>query len=181
MNTMKTLWSPLAALLTLAVASNAHSETITGNIGVTLTITAACTVDNGAGAGGTWGTIDFGSYSSLSANIDGETTSTAGTGLTVTCSADTPATVHIGAGANDDTTRRLAPPSAGGYFIPYRLYTDAGRATEIPLSSATGISLTSTGVSQSVPVYARILPSDQTVLAPTAGTYTDTVAATIEW
>ncbi|MEC5343631.1 spore coat U domain-containing protein [Brenneria populi] len=181
MNAKKKILSALAALLTLGVMPTAYSSTVTGQIGVTLTITTACTVENGASSGSTWGTIDFGSYSSLSANIDGQTTNTSGSGLAVTCSEGTPATVYIGSGANDSSTLRTLAPSSGSYKIPYRLYSDSARTTEIPLNDTNGITLTATGVAQSIPVYARILPADQTIISPTAGTYTDTVAATVEW
>ncbi|QTF07702.1 spore coat protein U domain-containing protein [Brenneria izadpanahii] len=181
MNAKKTLLPPLVALFTLGGASVAHSETVTGNIGVTLTITTACAVDSGTSSGSTWGTIDFGTHDSLATNIDGQVTSTSGNGLTVTCSTGTPATVRIGTGANDNSSLRTLASSGGTYNIPYRLYTDANMTTEIPLNDADGIALTATGSAQSIPVHARILPSDQTILAPSAGTYTDTVAATVEW
>lgn len=181
MNAKNTILSSLAALLTLGVSSVAGAVTINGNIDVTLTITTACTVDNGAGAGSTWGTLDFGSHDSLADNIDADVTSTAGSGLTVTCSTGTPVIVRIGAGANDSGTLRTLAPSSGTYNIPYRLYTDSARSNEIPLNDTTGIPLTSTGIPQSIPIHARILPADQTVLSPAAGTYTDTVAATVEW
>lgn len=104
-----------------------------------------------------------------------------GNGITVSCSVGTPATLRIGEGANASTTLRRLAPCTGTYNVPYRLYSDSTRTTEIPLNSATGIAIVATGNPQMVPIYARIQPSDQTVLAPTAGSYTDTVTATIEW
>lgn len=120
-------------------------------------------------------------HSDLTAAIDSKVTSTGGSGITVNCSVGTPATLRIGAGANATASLRRLAPGTGTYNVPYRLYSDSTRNTEIPLSSSTGIAIVSTGNPQLVPVYARILPSDQTVLAPTAGAYTDTVTATIEW
>lgn len=181
MNDNKKILPALATLLALGVMPTAQSSTVTGQIGVTLTITTACTVENGASSGSSWGTIDFGSYSSLAANIDGQITNTAGSGLEVTCSEGTPATVYIGSGTNDSSSLRTLAPSSGSYHIPYHLYSDAARTTEIPLNDSNGITLTATGVAQPIPIYARILPADQTVMSPSAGTYTDTVAATVEW
>lgn len=181
MNAKKTALPTLIALLILGATSTARAETITGTIGVTLAITSACIVDNGAGAGTSWGTLDFGSYTNLATDIDAQVTSTVGNGLTITCSIGLPATVYIRQGANDSGSLRTLSPSAGTYSIPYRLYSDAGRTAEIPPDGASGIPLTSDGTPQSIPIHARILSSDQTIIAPTAGAYTDTVSATIEW
>ncbi|WP_224552176.1 spore coat U domain-containing protein [Pectobacterium versatile] len=174
---------PILATLftTFGLSTTANSVTITGQIPVSLTINAACTVNNGGGAGTQWGTIDFGPHSDLTENIDSQVSSTGGSGITVSCSVGTPATLKIGAGANATASLRRLAPSTGTYNVPYRLYSDSTRSTEIPLASATGIAIVATGNPQLIPIYARIQPSDQTVLAPTAGAYTDTVAATIEW
>ncbi|MEH0835253.1 spore coat U domain-containing protein [Pectobacterium cacticida] len=172
----------LSALFTsFCLTNTANGVTITGQIPLSLTITAACTVNNGGGAGATWGTIDFGAHSGLDNAINSQATSTGGNGVTVNCSVGTPAALHIDAGANaTDSLRRLAPDT-GTYHVPYRLYSDANRTAEIPLTSTGGIAIVATGNPQLIPVYASILPSDQTVIAPTAGSYTDTVTATIEW
>ncbi|WP_113626658.1 Csu type fimbrial protein [Pectobacterium peruviense] len=179
----KRITLPILATLftTFGLSPTASSVTINGQIPVSLVITAACTVNNGGGAGTTWGTISFGSHSDLTANIDGLVTGAGGNGITVSCSVGTPATLRIGAGANDTASLRRLAPGTGTYNVPYRLYSDSTRTTEIPLNSGSGIAITATGNPQLVPVYARILPADQTVLSPTAGTYTDTVTATIEW
>ncbi|GLW38400.1 spore coat protein U [Pectobacterium actinidiae] len=179
----KRITLPILATLftTFGFSHTASSVTINGQIPVSLTITAACTVNNGGGAGTTWGTIDFGSHSDLTAAIDSQVSSTGGNGITVNCSVGTPATLKIGAGANATASLRTLAPGTGTYNVPYRLYSDSTRSTEIPLSSTTGIAIVATGNPQLVPIYARIQPSDQTVLAPTAGSYTDTVTATIEW
>ncbi|KFX04732.1 spore coat protein U [Pectobacterium betavasculorum] len=182
MNSKRITLPILATLFTaLGFSPTASSVTINGQIPVSLTITAACTIDNGGGAGTTWGTISFGSHSDLTANIDSQVTSVSGNGITVSCSVGTPATLSIGPGANDSASLRRLAPGTGTYNVPYRLYSDSTRTTEIPISTATGIPIVATGNPQLVPVYARILPADQTVLSPTAGTYTDTVTATIEW
>ncbi|KHN54634.1 Csu type fimbrial protein [Pectobacterium fontis] len=171
----------IALFTTFGLSPTASSVTIDGQIPVTLTIIAACTIDNGGSAGTTWGTIDFGSYSDLTTTIDSQVTSTGGSGITVNCSVGTPASLHIGAGANATTSLRTLAPSTGTYNVPYRLYSDPARSAEIPLASNTGIAIVATGNPQLIPIYARIQPSDQTVLAPSAGSYTDTVTATIEW
>ncbi|GKV76622.1 spore coat U domain-containing protein [Pectobacterium carotovorum subsp. carotovorum] len=182
MNSKRIALPILATLFTtFGLSPTANSVTINGQIPVSLTINAACTVNNGGGAGTTWGTINFGPHNDLTQSIDAQVTSIGGNGITVSCSVGTPAALYIGAGANATASLRRLAPGTGTYNVPYRLYSDSTRTTEIPLSSATGIAIVATGNPQLVPVYARILPSDQTVLSPTAGAYTDTVTATIEW
>lgn len=88
----KRITLPILATLftTFGLSPTASSVTINGQIPVSLTITAACTINNGAaGQTGTWGTISFGSHSDLTANIDSQATSAGGTGITVTCSVGT--------------------------------------------------------------------------------------------
>lgn len=180
----KRITLPILATLftTFGFSHTASSVTINGQIPVSLTITAACTINNGsAGQSGIWGTINFGSHSDLTANIDSQSTSAGGNGITVTCSVGTPATLNIGAGLNDSGALRRLAPGTGTYNVPYRLYSDSNRSAELTATGSTGIAIVATGNPQMVPVYARILPSDQTVLSPVAGSYTDTVAATIVW
>lgn len=182
MNSKRITLPILATLLTtFGLSPTASSVTINGQIPVSLTITAACTVDNGAGAGSTWGTINFGSHADLNNVIDAQVTSTGGNGITVSCPVGTPVALKIGAGANASASLRRLAPGSGTDYVSYRLYSDSTHTAEIPLSSTTGIAIVATGNPQLVPIYARILPADQTVLAPTAGSYTDTVTATIEW
>ncbi|MEH2921055.1 spore coat U domain-containing protein [Samsonia erythrinae] len=173
----------LASAITLfGVSTTANSATIDGQIPVTVTITSSCSVENGgSGSGATWGTIDFGTHPDLATNIDGQTTGNGGNGISVSCSVGTPATLTFDAGTNASSTLRQLAPGSGDYNIPYRLYSDSARASEIPINSTTGIEIVSNGNAQAIPVYARILSSDQTVSSPTAGTYTDTITATIEW
>ncbi|MEQ9888207.1 Csu type fimbrial protein [Pectobacterium zantedeschiae] len=182
MNSRRITLPILATLLTtFGLSPTASSVTINGQIPVSLTITAACSVDNGGGAGTTWGTIDFGSHSNLMTNIDSQVTNSGASGITISCPVGLSAALKIGAGGNAlDSLRRLTP-GTGTYNVPYRLYSDSTRSTEIPISSATGIAITATGNPLLIPIYARIVPTDQTVMSPAAGSYTDTITATIEW
>lgn len=69
--------------------------------------------------------------------------------------------------------------SAGSTQIPYRLYSNAARSAEIPVNGS--LALAADGTQQSIPIFGRILPSDQSTTAPASGTYADTVTATLAW
>ncbi|MDC9818647.1 spore coat U domain-containing protein [Pectobacterium polonicum] len=182
MNSRRITLPILATLFTtFGLSPSASSVEINGQIPVTLTIVAACSVDNGGGAGTTWGNIDFGSHSNLMTSIDSQVTGAAGSGITISCPVGLSATLKIGAGGNAQGPLRRLTPTTGTYNIPYRLYSDPARASEIAANSTTGIAITASGNPQLIPIYARIQRSDQTIISPTAGAYTDTVTATIEW
>ncbi|MCX2944158.1 hypothetical protein ORG37_13750, partial [Rahnella perminowiae] len=76
-----------AATLTLAAGAQA-AGTLTGQVGVQLTISTGCTVGNGTSTGGTnqWGTLNFGNYADLTSVINGTVFGANGTGaVTITC------------------------------------------------------------------------------------------------
>ncbi|MDD4854050.1 MAG: spore coat U domain-containing protein [Acinetobacter towneri] len=147
-----------------------------GEIAVTLDVTAGCTV--GVANDGQWGTLNFGTVSEIDNDIN--STVVWNSGLNITCSNLLPYSLTFANGSNFDTTknvRRLVYNTTN--FIPYRLYKDAAYATEI---SSTAVDYTGTGTVDNVPIYGRILIDDQNALvAPAAGTYTDTVAVTLTW
>ncbi|AOR61900.1 spore coat U domain-containing protein [Pectobacterium wasabiae] len=182
MNSRRITLPILATLFTtFGLSPIASSVTITGEIPVSLTITAACAVNSGGGAGTTWGTIDFGSHSNLMTNIDSQVTNSGSSGITISCPVGLSAALKIGQGGNPLNSLRRLTPGTGTYNVPYRLYSDSTRSTEIPLIDATGIAIPATGNPLLIPIYARIAPADQTVMSPAAGSYTDTITATIEW
>ena len=152
------LWSGFLALSIAGTVQAAGS--LTGNIGVTLNIGEGCTVSNGSASGGTnqWGTLDFGTYSDLTNVIDGSVT---------------------GNGLYGNGSVRNVSSDGGTTLIPYRLYSDSARSSEIALNGS--ISLAADGTAQDIPIYGRVLPADQSTTAPAAGTYTDTVVATLSW
>lgn len=77
--------------MSLPTSAIATDGTLTGQIGVQVSISDGCTVSNGTSTEGTnnWGTIDFGTYADLSAVIDGSLSGeSSGTGLAITCTSD---------------------------------------------------------------------------------------------
>ena len=178
-NRLSVLVIASTAILTYSNYANA-AGTLSGQIGVEVTIGAGCSVSNSGGDTNTWGTLNFGEYSDLVNTINGSVVGVGvggAAGLQVTCTDELAYELSFDNGLNASSDlRRL---NVGSTYIPYRLYSDASYASEIlnmPLS------LTGTGSPESIPVFGRILPSDQGGnTAPIAGTYTDTVTATLSW
>ena len=170
-----------AALLTLPLGAQA-AGTLTGQVGVQLIISTGCTVGNGSTTGGTnqWGTLNFGNYADLTSIINGTVTGTNGSAVTITCSTGLTPTLSLNGGLA--ATGAVRAMTFDANKISYRLYSDAARTTEIGIN--TPIALTTGTTAQNIPIYGRVLPGDQTGAggtAPPAGTYNDTVVATISW
>ncbi|WP_241647128.1 Csu type fimbrial protein [Rosenbergiella metrosideri] len=166
---------------TFSSYANTVLGTLSGQIGVQVTISEGCTVgnNNSKGTVNEWGSINFGTYADLSNIINGTVLGSNGTDtVTVTCTSGLSPTLKLDGGVNE-TAKNLRSMISGSTTIPYRLYSDASYSKEIAVDGS--ISLTSDGTAQNIPIYGRIIPSDQLSSAPTAGTYTDTVTATLSW
>lgn len=162
--------------------SAATTGTLTGELGVQVIIGSGCTVGNGDASTSTnkWGTLDFGSYADLANVIDGSVIGADGTSaVTVTCSSGLSPTLTLDGGQYGNGSLRNVSSDSGTTLIPYRLYSDSARSSEIAIGDS--LSLTADGNAQNIPIYGRILPSDQSTTAPAAGTYVDTVVATLAW
>ena len=130
--------------------------------------------------------LDFGQAitSTSAANINGQLD------LTVTCSDTMPYSVAVNyglLGTNAGTRKMTNTTFAGAGAAPtldYRLYTTNLLATQIadasnPVVNAPfWISNSGTGAAQTVSIFAQI---PKTTTTPAAGTYQDTVIATIGW
>lgn len=153
---------------------------LSGQLGVQVTISDGCTVGNSNSNGSVnkWGSINFGTYADLANIIDGSVQGADGSStVTVACTSGLSPTLTLDGGLNGSST--LRGMSSGSSIIPYRLYSDASRSTEIGVNGS--ISLASDGNKQSIPIFGRILPSDQKNTSPASGTYVDTVTATLAW
>ncbi|MBI3311354.1 MAG: spore coat U domain-containing protein [Serratia liquefaciens] len=178
---MKKILMALSSVATLLCANSAaNAGTIQGNLGVSLTIGAGCVVAGGDSSGSVndFGSINFGTYSSLSNIIDASATGSAGAGtLTLTCTTGTPYTVALNDGLHVTTGNQRRMSSVAGAFISYNLYKDQARTS----SWANGANaLTGTGTGAAVPliVYARVPAA---VTTPDPDTYNDTVTMTVTW
>lgn len=172
----------IASTAILAYSNYANAAgTLSGQIGVEVTIGSGCSVLNSTDTTptNTWGTLNFGQYSDLQNTINGSLVGTGGeTGLQVTCTDQLAYKLSFDEGLNSSAGLRRLKYNDTNY-IPYHLYSDAGYTAEILTGEIDRIG---TGSLESIPVYGRILPSDQSnKISPTAGKYVDTVTATLSW
>ena len=153
-----------AALVAMPAAGIAATATTTFQ--VTATVISVCTVSATD--------LAFGNYDA-SAGTPNDNTST----VSVTCSNGSPYTVALDAGTGTGATVAVRRMSNGGNTLDYSMYTTAGRTT-VWGDGTGGTSMqanTGSGASQSYTVYGRI-PTTQFV---TAGSYADTVTATVTY
>ena len=155
----------LSALALSLMPRSAVAATSTATIAVSANVDAACSISATA--------LAFGSYTPAS-NSD------ATGALTVNCTNSTVYNVGLNQGTTEGgstTTRILAGPGAA--TLNYLLFQDSGRTTNWGDTVNTDtVSGTGTGGNQTITIYGRV-PSGQS--SPAAGTYTDTITATITY
>jgi spore coat protein U-like protein len=169
---MSTRLKIVAVLLSLYAAA-ATAGTATANLAVTATVSSTCTV--------TTTTVAFGTY-----NAGAVSPTDASGAVTATCTSGTTYTVALDAGANagsagDVTTRRMTDGSS--HFLPYQIYLDSSHTT-IWGGGLNGSSINPTsstfsgnGTAQGYTAYGRLTAGNYV----TAGSYTDTVVATVTY
>jgi spore coat protein U-like protein len=167
-----------AALAVAIVPAVAHADTI-GTIDVSLNVTSACVI-NGAAAlqpnAGTVGAIRFPDQPGIFGAVDAELVGTGGSGaLSVLCSPGVSPKLTIGSGTHDAGGRRQL--AYNGTSIPYRLFSDPSRTTEIGIGQQIALPL-ATGAAAVVPIYSRINGAGYVL---PAGAYADTVQVTLTW
>jgi spore coat protein U-like protein len=158
----------IALAFTAFGATTAKAATATANLAVSATVANNCSISTVA--------LAFGSYDPVVANAS---TNLDGTGtVVVACTKGAAATIGLGNGGNFSAgERRMADSSSN--FLSYELYHEAGRTT---VWTNTGGGLLATGAAPSkaardFTVYGRVT-SNQDV---PAGSYTDTVVATVNF
>ncbi len=165
-------------LLGLALVSSAQAATtVTGQIAANLTLTSACLV-NGAGTGaGTavdFGTLSFGTATSLFTEASGEVLGGAGGALSIQCSSGTSPTLTVRGGSHDGAsaggTRALGDSTLAN-FVPYDLYTDSGLTNLLAINGTINLG-PSSGAAQTVNIYGKAVGK----AGLPAGVYTDTVS-----
>jgi spore coat protein U-like protein len=146
-----------------------EAATATANLSVSATISSNCTI--------TTASVGFPSYDPVVAHATSPDDSTSGS-VTITCTKGTIPSIGLGLGANASGSQmRMSNGSAS--YLAYALYQDAGRTT---VWGDSGSLLFYPGPATSkdprtYPVYGRI-PAGQDL---PAGTYTDTVTATVNF
>src|SRR6187399_1356808 len=132
-------------------SGQANAGTATANLSVTATVSATCSISTTA--------LAFGAYDPVGTN---SATPLDGTGaVIVTCTNGASAALTLGQGTNAGVGSTDAVPvrrmkNAGGAFLSYSLYQDAGHTTVWGNTPATSIAQTGSGTAASVTVYGRV-------------------------
>lgn len=167
---------PVAGLLMTVLApwSAAYGATATTSMVNIVTVAGICQISSTG-----FSTTYDPTGTNLAANQD--TTASVST----TCTSGAAATITLGQGLHPDTgstdalpLRRLSNGAGTPGFLSYSLSSDSNRVVPWGNVGAAGIAVVGTGVTVPVTVYARV-PAAQT--SAVAGTYTDTVIATITY
>lgn len=158
------------ALIAAGFAGNASAATATASFQAKIVITESCAFSTTGAAD-----VDFGTKArSAAGNEDDNGT------LVVNCTTGTPYNIGLSAGAFPAATVTTRRMSSGSSNIPYSLYRDAARTLNWGNTVGTDtLTATGNGANQNVTVYGRVA-GGANVNVP-AGTYTDTITATITY
>ena len=171
----------LFSSVTAAVPMGGIAATATGNLSVQATVQATCSVNTSAT--GTTGNavLNFGTITSLGADVTADTTSgtVANGAVSTLCSNGTAWTLTADGGLNVSGTQRQMSDGGTG-VLPYNLYSDPAHANSIGINDAANPVATGTGTGQpeTTPVYG-VIPAGTPM--PVAGNYTDTVTLTVTY
>lgn len=171
-------FSSLASAQTAPTVPTGESS---GEIQVKATVLEGCAINTSSNAGDAWGVLDFGQTSGLwnnpihakvANNIDGGD-------LAVTCSGGVESfTFSIDGGLNVSGTARQIANADASTQLPYNIYQDAAHSQEYGIGDPVTFAV-SDGQSVDVPIFGVLEANTGT--AATAGAYTDTLRATLEF
>ena len=153
----------VGALLPSGLFLEANAATSSDTFQVTATVPDECTISATD--------LAFGSYSVTAGTaVDGSSS------LSVTCSGGTAYEVSLDAGVGSGATVAARKMTSGSDTLDYTLYRDSGRTQVWGDTSGTNtLSGNGSGSGQTISVYGRITAAQTAA----AGSYTDTVTATI--
>ncbi|HDU5941804.1 TPA: spore coat protein U domain-containing protein [Klebsiella variicola] len=166
-------------IMLLIFSSISQAGTTTSTFTVSATIENGCVFGDSMGDSVTdFGTIDFGTMSSISDNVD--VSSSMGSGsIVVTCTPGLAATIALDYGVNGGSSvERYLINSSGNTKLGYQLYQDASHTTVWGTGSLAYNIPSFPGTTQTYTVYARLFASSS---MPVAGTYIDTVTVTLTY
>jgi len=145
----------------------ANAGSATANLTVSTTVVASCSISAG--------TLTFPNYNTVTGTqVDGQGT------LSVACSRGATTSIQLGQGQNPTLSSTDAVPlrqmKNGTSYLGYTLYSDSSRLVPWGNTALTGwVYVPATSAQTNVTVYGRVTASQDVP----AGTYTDTVLATI--
>lgn len=147
------------------LGATAHAATETGTMGVSATVSRTCTVTAAPLA---FGNLNTAANTDASANIS--VTCTAGS------STDAPS-VTFGAGANAASNQRqMIGGDSGTALIPYGLYANTARTTDLLSTAPVSATTSNNGVNYSVTVYGRVPAGTYEM-----GNFNDSVTVTLTY
>lgn len=160
---MRTLLKIAAGVCAAAgIASAASAGSANANLGISASVAATCTISTSA--------VAFGAYSGTQVDATGT--------VTANCVTGTSWTIGLGTGNGTGASTTNRKMTSGANTLGYALYSDSGHTTNWGNAIGTDtVAGTGTGASQNQTVYGRI----PTGSVPAAGSYADTVVATINF
>ncbi|GAB3382046.1 Csu type fimbrial protein [Lysobacter fragariae] len=164
----------LALALFAAGAPSAYAANAAANFGVQLIVQNSCTITAGNGPAD----MDFLTVTgNIATNIDAQTD------LTVNCNNNALYHVGLNDGLHAAAGQRRMFSAATGDFVNYDLFTTSGRTVRWGVTAAGGTATdvdgTGTNANQTLTVYGRVPGAP--VQSVGAGTYNDTIIATVEF
>ncbi|MGQ0799960.1 MAG: Csu type fimbrial protein [Pseudomarimonas sp.] len=158
-------------LLAAALSPSAFAATANANLGVSASVSNNCLISTSP--------VAFGAYDPVGTNaaaaLDGTGT------VTVTCTLDAATTVRLGQGVNAAGGSTDAAPLRrmidGAELLTYALFSDAGRTAVWGNDASVDVDHTGTGTAVNLTVYGRVAAAQNV----SAGSYADTVVATVEF
>ncbi|WP_069384564.1 Csu type fimbrial protein [Halomonas caseinilytica] len=178
---MKKMLLACTAGISMGVVGLANAQQATGQIEVTATVMEGCAVstDGAQGGGGTtWGTLDFGTLQPIwSEAVNADVVGTASGGvISVVCSGGVNSfTLALDGGTSAGAERQIT--TAEGEALAYNVYQDEARTEAYGIDTAVTFNVTD-GQPVEVPLYGQLLAN---ATAAVAGTYTDTLTATLQF
>ena len=157
----------------------AQAATVNGVINATITLTGACSINGSTPvAGATWGTLNFGSQSTLFTTATAQVTGTGSSPISLQCATTTPPTLTIISGTNDSNagSGHTHAMANGAHYVSYDVYTDAGHTSKIANGTAFFTSANN-GSTENVNIYGQATGASG--LQP--GTYTDTLTVQLTY
>lgn len=151
----------------LAIANDrTDAATATANLAVSATVINNCTISTAA--------LAFGNYDPVVANAS---TGLSGTGtVTVACTKGAVTTITLGLGANPTGSQRRL--TDGTNFLNYEIYKEVAHTNVWGTSAATDVDYTASSKAASAFTAFGLVAANQDV---PAGSYTDTVVATVNF
>lgn len=159
----------------LALATPAAAETVTGTVNATITLTKACKVNDQTGAAGvSFGTLNFGSHTTLFTEATATANGNGAGAVAIQCTPGADATLQFNAGQNDGQVKGSGRAmNFGTYYVPYDIYSDSGFLTK--LVSGGSITVSADGTVKTVNVYGKALGAASLV----DGTYSDVISVVL--